>query len=287
MANVQLLFPNLADTTTLSGGSWDANFPLTNLQTKFISQHAQTTDALTTSTQMTVTFPESVMLQALAVVGHNVTPGHDATYRLICKDALGNDTYDSGDQVVWGSFYSTSALDFESPNWLLGEPTQEDVERRETWPLMHLLSERSSTKTATLYINDTGNVDGKLRFGRLFAATGHQFARNYAPGARLDMENETRIGVTPGGAEYFDVRDGFLVFRFNLEGLDDSESFGHALDIMRRAGLDREILVVADPDDTTNLLRRSFLGRLRRLSGVEQIAYGLSGVSFEIKEFQG
>lgn len=286
---LMLLFPNLAERAVLSGGAWAANRPLDNLKTRHVSHYAETSDLAPASTQLTATLPRAAMLQAAAVVGINCsTPEHGmATSRLEVRDEGGVVTYDSGEVPVWGAFHSTAHLDWEDPNWFDGAPIEEDLERRATWPLIHVLPERAAAKTVTLTFSDPDNPAGVLRLGRLWLASGFRFANNYSEGATTGMENDTRVAVTPSGAEHFDVRDGYIVFRFAVEDLDDAEAFGRALDFVRRAGLDREVLVVPDPTDTLNLQRRSFVGRLRRLSPIEQAASGRNNTAWEIKESQG
>lgn len=286
---VMLLFPNRAENATFSGGAWSEGRPLDNLKTRYVSQYAETTDLASESAQITVTFDHPLMLQAAALVGINCsTPNVGAaTSRLRCWDGDGVLTYDSGDKPVWDAFFSTADLDWEDPNWFTGQPVEEDLERRATWPLLHILPERAATKTATLTISDPDNPDGVLRLGRLWMSAGFQFGHNYAPGAQLVIETATQVNVTPSGAEHFDVRDGYMVFRFSVEYLDDVDAFGRALDLMRRAGIDREVLVIADPTDTSHLQRRAFIGRLRRLSPLEQVQAGYNHTTWEIKESQG
>jgi len=105
-------------------------------------------------------------------------------------------------------------------------------------------------------------------------------------GATFGFENLTTVGGVPGGAEHFNVFDPYRVMNFSIDYLDDTEAFAKALDLMRRAGLDREVFVIPDPDGP-DLLRRSFMGRLRQLSPLEQVALGFHSVSFEVKEIQG
>jgi hypothetical protein len=54
--------------------------------------------------------------------------------------------------------------------------------------------------------------------------------------------------------------------------------------MQRQLGTTRELLVVPNYDDTLHLIRRSFVGRLRKLSALEAWTYRLFKGALEIKE---
>jgi len=71
-------YGNLIDSATLSGGSWDADFPLDNVKTRFLGQRAR---AAGTSVSFTVTLGGATAIGAVAVAG-NLSP--TATITVTC-----------------------------------------------------------------------------------------------------------------------------------------------------------------------------------------------------------
>lgn len=73
-------FPNRADDGTLSGGSWETSLPLANLQTRYLSQVARSTDDAKASTQFENDLGANYPIRALGVFGHNLSLA--AKYRI-------------------------------------------------------------------------------------------------------------------------------------------------------------------------------------------------------------
>lgn len=71
MANCIIASPNLIDSGTLSGGSWVATLPVTNLQNRLLGKVARSTNAVLTSTKFTITYASAIYADVLALVAHN------------------------------------------------------------------------------------------------------------------------------------------------------------------------------------------------------------------------
>ena len=65
--------PNRADAGTLSGGSWEATLPLTNLQTRWLSDVARSTDAALASTKFVCDQGSAKRVRAVYLGGHNLS----------------------------------------------------------------------------------------------------------------------------------------------------------------------------------------------------------------------
>lgn len=113
---------------------------------------------------------------------------------------------------------------------------------------------------------------------------------NYSYGATLGFETSTGVEQSLSGAEFFDVREPVRVFRFILEHMKDDEAYANFLEMTRRAGIHGEILVIPDPDQPLQAIRKNFIGRMRTLNPLEQTMWMDDGVSnamsFEIKELR-
>lgn len=291
MTNILVLHPNRADAATLSGGSWEANLPLTNAQSRVIKRVARSTDTDLTSTKFDVALDRARNMRVLVLIGHNLSPD-TAKWRIQAANDSGftDVVYDGGSETgpnpdVWPALYPTLTLDWEDENWWSGKPTAEDIAGF-TWSAIHILPSLVFARYWRVEIFDELNADGYVEFGRLFMAGQWQPTRNYSYGAQLGFETDTAIEVSLAGTEFFDEREPYRVFSFSIDNLGRDEAMARALELTRRAGISGEVFVVPDPDDLTNMVRRAFLGRLRRLNALDERFHDLHGMGFELKELK-
>jgi hypothetical protein len=283
--NVILLFPNRGDEASLSNGLWQASAPIDNLQTRFLRQYARSFDLALSSTKFDIALTRSRAIKGIVLVNHNLTL--DAQYRITASDNSGFSglEYDSGWLDVWPSLYSTLSLSWSDPNWWSGKPLEEDIEGF-TWSLIQIPDTSIQARYWRIEIDDQNNPAGYVQIGRLFMSGQWQPSINYSYGASIVFETNTVIDEAQSGQEFFDRREPYRVLRFALDYLPESEGFPRVLDMQRKAGLDKEIFVIARPDDTENMLRLSFLGRLLEINPLEMVAYGMVGTGYAIKEFK-
>lgn len=285
MSNVTLGFPNFADKTTLSGGSWSASLPLSNLKDRRISKRARSTDATLASTLFQFTTDKSRIINVIAVVGHNLTT--DAKYRIRgnTSASFSSPLYDSGWQDVWSDMANAiyGGLEWEADSFWSWKM---DSEEAAFYPgiAFNVLSGIINYQYWQIEFSDTGNPNGYVEIGRLFVGNSWQPTYNASFGWALGYEDESLVEESLGGAEYYDNRPKFRVLKFGLDYLTASEATTTALGISRMLGITDEVLVIWDKSDTTNLMRRSFLGRPRTLSPIDNPDPVRFTTAFEIKE---
>jgi hypothetical protein len=284
MANGMLGFPNRIGAATLTGGSWESNLPLTNIQHRTIQKVARTTDATLASTQLDIDLGSEKNIRVIGIRNHNFTL--DATFR-IRASAVSNfatTVYDSGWTDVWPVVYPFEALEWEDDNWWSGRYGAEEIEGHTT-ETDCVLPSNTLARYWRLEFDDTTNSAGHIQIGRIFIGPAWQFTNNMAyNGYALGLETKTEVQEARGGAEYFDVRLPYRVVRFALPWMTENEGMANAFDLLRRAGVDKEVLWIHDPDDTVHALRRRFIGRLRQLSAIEHPYPNTHSTAFEIKE---
>lgn len=191
--------------------------------------------------------------------------------------------YDSGVLSVWPAIYTTLELEWEDDNWWTGQLSDADLAGY-TWNLIHIFPENMLMKQYKIELFDAENTDGYIEIGRLFMSPAYQPTRNMEYGESIGYETNTRIAAAPSGTEYFDAQNSYRVARFRLGFIDTNEAMTNIFEMQRILGNDGEVLYIFDPDDTNHKLRRSFLGRLRELSPIEQPYLEKHQSAFEIKE---
>lgn len=283
MANLILGFPNRIDEATLSGGSWEASLPLTNLQDRRLAKVARSTDLNTTSTQFAIDLTKDRKIKIVVLVNHNLTI--DAAYRVtIASDAgFTSIIYQTSWNDVWGSVYDSLNLEWEDENFWLGNLTEEE-RASFTSNLIVVLPSVYVGRYIKVEVDDQTNTSNYIQIGRCFVSEQWQVTNNILYGASLGYETNTQVESSLDDTEYFDVRNNYRVFRFELESYNYDEGHQKLLDVSRSVGVDKEVFVVPDPDDTANMIRRAFLGRLKTLNPITYPYYNTNRAGFEIKE---
>lgn len=283
MANIQFSAHNRADGATLSGGSYEATLPRTNLQQTDLALPARTTSAAESSTRIDLDFGNaSTVVRLWGLMRHTCTT--DATYRLTGGTTGGaSDVYDSGTLPVWPRIYGPLDLDFEEPDWYTGQISAADAA---VYPikLLHDIGSNVLCRYWRLQVSDTGNPAGYVEMTRLWAGPVWSPAVNYQPGGRLMWEPRDRAVVSRSGARYAERADPARVFNVQFDSVTDGEAFGRVLDMARRLGSEGEVVVIPDPANLTQRHRRDILARIRRADGAAQARYGLQTASFELEE---
>lgn len=276
-------FPNRADIAVLSGGSWSAKLPQANLLDRTIGRVARTTNTAPSSSIIVIDLGKSTNIRDVTLRNHNLSLA--ARYR-VSASALADFsvlTYDSGWGEVWPEVYAWGTLEWEDDNFWSGKYTAEETQGYTT-QLDHISPAAKALRYWKIELSDPTNPAGYIQAGRLFIGPAWQPKLNMSYGASLAWETGTTPQAAISGAEYFDGRTPFRVARFSIDWMEQDEAFSKAFELQRQAGVDREVLFIHDPDDTTHALRRRFLGRLRTLSPIEYPYFNTNKAAFEVKE---
>jgi len=259
---------NQCDTAVLSGGSWRSTLPLSNLQNRQMGKVARSTDATTGSTKFDAALASSVPIRVLAFAAHNLSDA--ALYRVEASNSSGFGalTYDSGWLDVWPAAYLATVTD-----------KGEDI-----WTKAHVLAATVSSLYWRVLFDDASNPDGYVQIGRLFIGKGFQPEINLQFNGSIGIETATPTQVALNGAEYFDHRPSARVVKASTQFMTENEAMSEVYEIVRRSGIDGEVVFVWDPDDTTHAPRRQFLAHLRTLSEMEDPFVDQWNYSWEFKE---
>jgi hypothetical protein len=232
-------YTNRIDSATLSGGSWNASYPLANLKTRYLSQKARSTNAQATSSIVNIDLTTARSIGLVAIVAHNMSAS--ATVRIQGSSAADQSVslYDSTAQTIYsGTDYAKSFANVSTRYWRIS-------------------------------IADTGNTAGYIEFGRVFIGTAFKPSNTIDWSPSLAVESATGITASLGGTEYFDARPNKRIWGGQFSWLSDAESYGEWLRVQRATDVSGEVFIVADDADTTYRAERNFLGRLRTLGPIE------------------
>lgn len=280
---IQIGWRNYADTATLSGGSWASTLPLTNLQRRPLSKIARSTNALTTSTVISIDMgSSSAIVGKVMLWGHNIS--QTGTIEITAGTTAGaSDIYSSGVLSVWPAL-APEDLEWEDDNWWFGTLSDSDVEG---YPIRFSADcgDNITARYWKIQITDTSNADGYVEAGRLWMGPFWSPTINYAPGAGLSWEPRSDEQRSRGGVLYFDQQASVRVFSFQLSAVTDVEAWGTLMELQRTAGNAREVVVIPDPGDAQYGHKRDILGRLRKSDALTIADIdGWQTAGFEVEE---
>lgn len=291
--NIMFGFPNRIDQALLSGGGWVAGLPLANVQDRLLSKVARSIDTSEAATQFALDLVTAKPIRALALIAHNST--FQGRVRIEASHAADFSTLfmDTGWRDIWGGLIGApwliDELEWESENYWYGTYSREEVEGF-TATSVQLLPGPAFARFFRVSIRDVNNPAGFFEVGRVFIGEVAQPRVNYSWGGSLGYEIGTTVETALGGAEFSDEREPLRIMRMTLDHLDDAAGFGTFLELVRRAGVSREVLVIPNPADELQGLRRNFIGRIRQPSPLEQVGWLNGGsshsISYEIKELR-
>ncbi len=269
MANCMIGFPNRIDSpSALSNGSWLTTLPLANVQNRTLGKVARSTDSTLASTKLDINIGTPKNIRVLALINHNSSLAGLFRITASATNAFSTLLYDSGWINIWPIVYSTTTVEWEDDNFWSCQYTDE---QRTGYTATRTLPLPSNVLAQywRIEINDTTNPAGYFQIGRVFIGPAYQPTYNMSYGASLAWETQTAVQQALGGAKYFQRRIPSRVARLKLEIIAEDEACSNIFEILRRAGLDVEILWIHDPEDTVHALRRQFLGHMRTLSPID------------------
>ncbi|MCA3068634.1 MAG: hypothetical protein ING73_17180 [Rhodocyclaceae bacterium] len=263
MSNVIIAFPNIADApkTTLSGGSWVATLPLSNLQDEILGTVARSTNLLLASTQFDMTIDKPRAVRVVGLIAHTLS--RESKYRLRSYDDAARTIVltDTGWQDVWPAVYSISVLEWEDDPFWDGKPSSEELGSLNP-SLIFRLPATSSSRWWRFEFDDQTNAAGYIDAGKLVLSSQWEPSRNMLPDASLGVIDRSELYEAIGGTTYASRRSVKRVATFSLLGLGKDEMLQKAYEIKRQAGKTQEVLFIFDADNATHLQRTAFLGRI-------------------------
>lgn len=261
-----LAWPNLVDGSSVSGGSYTSARPLGNVQQRELAERARSVDTDPANTQLLIEFDRRRTIGFIGIAAHNLSP--DATFRAYVRDAADAVVVDTGDVLAWPPVLGLEQVAWEDPNFWTRQLDSE--QRAEYTPFAwHVFEPTSLAHSVLLEINDAGNPDGYVEFGRVIVADVWQPDTNMSFGSQWGHDDSTTVQETEdGSAEFFDEAPRRRTFSAELGRLDQNEAFDVIARMQRVQGTSREIVILNELADTPQRHRRSMLARLVELDPI-------------------
>ena len=281
MSHVFLGWPNRIDAATLSGGSWSADLPLTNLQSRSMAVVARSADATNASTKILIDLGSAYSLKAFGLFNQNLSEAAQVRISLGTTSG-GTEVYAGGWVDAFPVDFSTGADEWQDYNWWT--PLSDDEFVRNPFSVIVGLSQFYSARYITIEIDDTSNTDGWVQIGRVFVGGGFQPVLNATYGMTDEWEPHTEIAVMESGARVAMNRRSARSVRLTFPRLNQATEFGVLHEMVRRLGLDGELLYCQNLANRIETQRTGFLASLKSMPSLAYTSYLTRSVACELIE---
>jgi len=284
-AQAALGWPNWVDAPTgvvFSGGTWAAALPRTNVATPRRAEVARTTGVTVTDTVLRVDLGAARLVDALAIVGHNLTAG--ASFRLRAfSDAYTTTTFDSGTVTAFAEQWPAGLLPYGHPNAATRLLTTDDLRTRR-WDANYVLANSVTARYWEIAITDTTNPAGYVEIGRVYLGPLYQPSINLRYGASAGLTTEATIGRALSGTRYVESRPTARTRTIEFGDLPPEEAEAVLGDLVRVLDLGGQVYWFDDPTATWTRLRTSFLAQLTELPAVVRASFRQGAVALALEE---
>lgn len=259
--NVIFGWPRWTPSVTWSGGSWDADWPVSNVGDLPLARVARSADLLAASTQIIGTLPRDRACRLFALVRHNLTVAAQFRLRLYADAARTTEVYDSAFSDVWPEMFPFDTLEWEDDNYWTGTYSTEDLEGS-TWTRPIWLETPVTARAFLLEITDPTNPAGYVEVGLMDVAQGWQPALNVSYGYQTGFRSRTVMVEALAGSKYFDRRPKPRMVKGEIKYLLRDEAMTKAFEMLRQQDLDVPMLWFPFADRPTDWVRDCMLARL-------------------------
>jgi hypothetical protein len=269
MGNTLIAYPDrtMEATTTFSGGSWNASFPLTNLQNALLSKVIESTNDDAASTQWVETFNAPKDVRVIALLNHNISLAGTIRVRGYSDAGLTALVYDTGTQYAWPQTFTAEQVLVWPNNWIWHVPT---IATARYWKVE---------------IVDTTNAAGKITIGRCWLGPVPLEPTIGIPeGAEIGYEPRSIVTESLGGILWANRKASKRSFVGLFPRLTEQEQWT-ALIMQKTIDISGELLFVRNKNDSaTNMLLKAFPCTPRKVSPLRLAYLSASEMGVEFVE---
>lgn len=260
--NALFLSSRWIDAASVAASSEEGLLTADHVQTTRPDQVWRATGA--TAEYLTWDFGEDVIVEALALVAHNLSAS--ATLRLRLGTSEANVTaapgFDSGVVSAWPTSGKPDDLDWQAYFSLV------------------LADNSTGYRYGRVDIADPSNADGYVQAGRLFVGPAFVPAINVDLNPSLGLVSPDEVGRTAFGHAFGDNRGpAARLMQLPMSALDEDEMGNEMFELQRYCGLSKDFALCLDPAATTRFHRYSMQARFSSLNSfTAQPAWNASGI---------
>jgi len=278
-------FPSTSGFFTLSGGSWQSDYPITQLQMLPLSYVARTVDLTAANTVIEATSTEMRRVGLIALPRHNFSLSAQIRVRLYSDSGMTSVVYDSGLYDVWPEVYPWGVLEWEDDNWWTGKYLDSDIAGA-IWQWIWVGAQNYLAQAIRIDIADPGNADSYIQAGYLEIAAQYEVTYNFDFGANYGHRYRSVSTEALGGAKYFDARTKPRTFKGSFT-LPRDEALTKHFELHRQFDLYRPIIWLPHPDEEVHWMRTAMLAQLTDPGLFAYQYIGLDQVPIALEEIIG
>lgn len=290
MASLIILYEDFIASGTVSGGDFEVELPVTNVQSQRLGVVARTVDATAASTQIDFDYGVERRTDVIVLGVPNASPGAQYRVRMYDDAARGDGdvTYDSGWKELPGVVIDSLDLEWEDPGFWYGINTETLLVEFPTW-IMEVIPEASAAdarrRWGRIEVLDEANADGYLDFSRLMGGRAYKPPINYSEDNSFGLSELTDVSESLGGQRTYYERGLRRTLRLALPyGSGWDEAFGDIFRMMVKARTSRQVFVIPDYEDTEFLQERSFLATFKQVPAIQQLLVDRSSTLIDVEE---
>jgi hypothetical protein len=254
-------FPRATSSFTLSGGSWNATYPESNLLSLPLSKVARTTDATSANTIIKGSAAVSKRVGIVALARHNFSSTAKIRFRAYSDSAWTTQIYDSGIADVWPTVYPFDTLEWEDDSYWTGKYTAAELVGTSWLWFLKFASTGLMVGSFEIDITDTGNAAGYVEAGAIELAAAFEVTYNPDFGMNYGFRWRSQATEALGGAQYIDRRVKPRVAKGQFKYSPRDEAMAKHFERERQLDFDQPLLFVPFLDETLHQLRTAMLAR--------------------------
>ncbi len=255
--------------------------PVANLQDQLRTRLWRSTG---TDEHVDVDFGEAVICSGLALINHNLSP--EATITLSAGSSQGASDLGSWSWDAWEAVFGWGEWDWGDGRTTWGGIIDEAELRTDPIRLCYF------TPTAARYwrvsLSDPASTDGYIQVGRMFLCRYYEPLRGVGAPYRFRPVDPSRRSKSLGGQWWSDVRRRYYEATFSFRFLPPEDIWWGMVEMLRRVGVQRDIIVDPWPEAPEAARSRQWWSRLycrlKSLPKVSMDALGRANVSISVTE---
>jgi len=272
MGNLALgYFNRVRSGVTITGGSWRAALPASNVASPERAAVARSTTAATADTKLNIDLGTAYTLRVIAFDAHNLSDSGQWLVKL--------GTSSGASDVYLGTL----------TNWLQATSvestiTEHGASKGDDYAAIKVLPADYSARHLTIEVSDAGNAAGYVQIGYVFAGPALIPQVNAAYGAwndgHIDLSTSSRAR---SGALWTDPVRRIKSSQVSLGALTTAEA-AIVHEQQRVLGTVGRVLFIPDISDADVTQRFGFIGRMSQLSALDHPQYARRGNAFTLEQ---